>query len=181
MFDKINRLHTFIAGFLLALLLALGVWCCQSNAPGKPLSNAAEGVSMHDAKLQVPVKAYDKGQLKDRGVISKKTVRDPGKEVTAAATIKDDSGTRHVAAELDVKTGVTQLVEKRPFMETMSRWEAGVGCGLYEGDTAQGAQVRWTFGRAGMLYGSTQVEAFQVDRVNERHPWIAMIWATGRF
>ncbi len=176
-----NRTTAFSTGFLIALLLAFGLWYWQGSAPGKPLPNAAEGVATHDAKLQVPAKAYDKGQLQDRGVISKKTARDPGKEVTAAATIKDDSGTRHVAAELDVKTGVTTLTEKRPFMETMSRWEAGVGYGLYEGDTAQGAQVRWTFGRARMLYGSAQVEAFQVDRINDRHPWTAMIWATGRF
>jgi hypothetical protein len=77
-----------------------------------------------------------------------------------------------VAAVLDIKTGDTALVEKRPFWEFMDSQEAGVGYGITDHGIAKQAYYRNTFVRVGDFYGAAMIEAF--DFGDGRAGWSAM-------
>lgn len=175
-------LYKYSAVALVAFLLGLmAMYAALHRGDDKPMQTADADVPTHDVSKDVPVKALDKKTLHDRGAISSATEKDKEKEVLATGKVKTSDGTKTVAAVLDTKTGDTGLTEHKPFMEFMKRHEFGVGYGLYDGTLAKGAQYRFTFGRIWKFYGTLQVEGFELDRMDNRHPWNAMAWATIRF
>lgn len=177
-----SSLSKYVLTFSLGLLIGLcAMYAALHHGSDKPMPTGDADVPKHEIKASVPVKALDKKTLHDRGAISSSTEKDKEKEVLATGKDKTSDGTKTVAAVLDTKTGDTVITEHKPFMEFMKRHEFGVGYGLYDGSLAKGAQYRFTFGRIWKFYGTLQVEGFEVDRMDNRHPWNAMVFATLRF
>lgn len=166
-------LSCFAAGFLLGLALPH-----FGEKKAKPMASVDSEILKHEVLNTAPVQALDKAELKKRSIISSETAKAPDKEVLATATIKDDSGTRHVAAELDTKTGDTVLTAERPLAEWMSKDELGLGYGLANGDLAPAAFYEHTFVRAGPLYGAVRTEIFKRPSQTD---WNAMAWISYRW
>jgi hypothetical protein len=153
---------------------------CQSDRKGTPLP-ADNTISRVTVTPEAPLVGQDKSQLRKRRVITKDIAKNPDKAVLTTTKIKDSDGSRSVAAVLDIKTGETQLVEKRPVLETMHRFEIGIGYGFESGDLARAFTAQGTIGRLGPFYCTGRIEYFDVDRPDNRHPWNAMAFATVRF
>jgi hypothetical protein len=165
--------------FFLAGMLSM--YYAASRGGNNPMPTGDALVSRHTVTPTAPLQALDKTALRKQGKIDKPVERDPVKEVLATGTITDDSGTLYVGAELDTETGETRLIEKRPVMETMCRFEIGLGYGLESGDLAKALQGRATIGRMDRVYFTGQAEYFDVDRKENRHPWNAMAFVNLRF
>ncbi len=139
------------AAFILGLLLGLfGPRLYEAKT--RPLPDAAQGVAVHDVHTEVPVKALDKTELKKRNLIPHSALRNPQSEVLAASTVKDSSGTRNIAAALDVKTGYTQLVQQRPFAEWMHTNALGIGVGYGKEGVRKEIFYRHKFARLWEFY-----------------------------
>lgn len=174
------RMKTYAAIFIIAFALGLfAMYAAIRSDRSRTLDPALVSVPTHT--ITATVTAQDKQVLKKAKAISKKTAQDPDKEVLATGTVKDDSGTRTVAAVLSKADGSTKLEETRPLMESMHRFEVGIGAGLESGDFAKAVQVRYTAGRFGSLYLTGQAEFFFVDRYENQHPWNAMAFVNLRF
>lgn len=161
-----------------ALLGFLGPRACEVKSSPLPSDGT---VSKETFTSEVPLVAYNKQQLRKKGVISKDVAKDTDAAVLTVGQVLDDSGSRNIAVVFDKKTGETRQEEKRPFAEKMSRFEIGLGYGLVSGDIAKAAQFRATLGRIGPVYFTGQAEGFIVDRPENRHPWNAMAFVNMRF
>jgi len=177
-----TTLQKYLAVALISFFLGLcAMYAVVHRGKDKPMPTGDADVPRHDVEMAAPVKALDKTVLEQRGAISGDTARSRDKEVLATGQVKSSDGKKTVAAVLDVKTGDTQLMENRAFSEWMARQEVGIGYGLVDGDFARAAQYRLTFVRAWRFYGTAQIEAFQVDRIEDRHPWNAMLFINYRW
>ena len=175
------KTYAILAETLIIAVLAVILWgSWHAGKTGTPLPGD-KTVSRVTVTSEAPLVGYDKQQLRARGSITEAVAKDTGKAVLSTGQIKDDSGTRNIAAILDVQAGETQLIEKRPFLETMGRFEVGLGYGLESGDLAKAVQLRATLGRIGPVYFTGQAEYFDVDRTENRHPWNAMAFINVRF
>ena len=163
---------------ILLLWLLFGMHKANNHCAVVP---ARDLVSQVTVTVKVPLKGLDKKQAQEAGMISKDVAKDDDKAVLASGHIADDSGSREVSAVLNVKDGQTQIVEKRPFMEKMNRFEIGIGYGFESGDTAKVGQFRATVGRVDRVYFTGQIEVFDVDRTDNRHPWNAVALVNLRF
>lgn len=168
------------AAFALGLILGYMMPRLYENRV-HPLPTDDGAVSRVTVTPTAPLQALDKGQLRKRREIPKQVAADPDKAVTATGKVDDDSGKRTVAAVLDLDKGTTQIIEQRRFAERMNRFELGAGAGLVSGNTAKAVRGEYTFGRVRELYGSASGELFEVNRPDNRHPWNAMVWVSGRW
>jgi hypothetical protein len=174
-------IYKYITVFSLGLILGLAaMYAFTTRGNDTPMPGLASAPT-HTVKVDVPLVVQDKPAARKQGAISKKTEQDPHTEVLAMGVVKGSDGKKTVAALLDTTTGVTGLVENKAFAEFMSRHELGLGYGLFDGDLARAAQYRYTFVRVWKLYATVQVEAFQVERMSDPHPWNAMVFGTLRF
>ena len=173
-------LQRYVAVAVVAFLAGMAaMYSAVSGSSSSTLPPSVVSAPTHT--VSAVVQAQDKSAARNAGAISKKTEKDPDKEVLQTGKMKDDSGTKHVAAVLDTPSGVTQLTVARPWMEWMGRHEVAIGYGLVDGDLARAAQYRLTFARVWNFYGTLQIEAFQVDRPSDRHPWNAVAYLNYRW
>lgn len=138
--------------------------------PGSP-------TAMHDV-ASAPVKGQDKGQLRERGAITKKVAEDRSAEVLSTGKVSDDSGSRTVAAVLNTKDGLTTFVEKRPFAEWMSRNEVGLGYGWGDAGEIKAIRYEHTFARVWELYASAEA---RVEATTDDTRWSAVLWMNYRW
>ena len=147
----------------------------------KPIPTQDRMISRVTVTIFVPLQGLDKTEARESGLIAGDVLKDADSAVLATGTVKDDSGTSTVAAVVNVKDGITQLVEKRPIAEIMSRYELGIGYGLESGDLAKALQGCVTIGRIGNVYFTGQAQYLDVDREDNRHPWNALAFVNVRF
>lgn len=183
MTEREQRTILEIALFEALIILALCGFIykgCESDRHGKVLPKDGT-VSTTTFTVYVPVQGYSKPDLRKEKKIPQDVAKNSALEVTAYGTKKDDSGTTHISAVMNKDDGKTQLIEVRPIAEVMRRFEVGIGYGFESGDQAKAVQLRVTLGRLDRLYFTGQVELFEVDRPERRHPWNAMAFANFRF
>ena len=164
-------------GFLLGLATMFSF--TNRDRHGDTLSPGLASVPTHT--VTVSVKAQDKGVLRDAGIIGKGTEKNPDKEVLQTGQVNGSDGKKTVAAVLDTKTGETALTVDRPFAEFMLRHEVGIGIGVVDGNMAKAVQYRGTVARIWNFYGTVQLEAFNVDRIEDNTPWNAMAFLSYRW
>ncbi len=183
MLDKIKPyyLNVILAEALIILVLCWFIWGTHKSEQSKPLPSSDSMISRVVVTVYAPIKGLDKKEAQEAGIISKDIAKSPDKAVLASGKVEDDSGSRNIAAVIGTNTGETKIVETRPFMETMSRFEIGIGYGLESGDIAKAIQLRATVYRVKDFYLTGQFEGFSVDRADNRHPWNAMAFANYRF
>ena len=166
-----THVGVFIAGLIFGALL--GLYLSHAGGKSKPLASIDSEIAKHDVKTEAPVKALDKPALQKRGVIAKDITQDEKKEVLATGTIKDSSGTRNIAAALDVKTGETKLVQNRPFAEWMHSNALGIGIGYGSQGLRKEVFYRHKFARLWELY--PQFGAAIGRNETDRSDWLLRI------
>ncbi len=166
--------------FVIVALVSIIQRGCSVDRHGTILPSD-KTISRETVTSQAPLVGLNKAQLREKKAIPKDVAQNPDKAVLASGTIKDDSGSRTVSSVLDTKSGETEQIEKRPIVETMKRFELGLGYGFESGDLAKAVQFRATLGRIGNVYFTGQAEYFDVQRSENRHPWNAMGFVTLRF
>ncbi len=141
-----------------------GRWQRKEGFSVLPPATTSQGQPMpqHDAPPPKTVRVLDKPALEKAGFIPKAVVENKQQEVTASATVKDDSGTRKISAIMDMGTGSTELVQKRPFAEAVASNEIGAMAG-YSTSKGLGYGGYWdhTWFRAMDFYMSSSIEGLK--------------------
>ena len=136
------------------------------------LPSADSSVPKHDVVTKKPIQALDKKALAKVVGIPSAIVKDDKKEILATGNTSGDSGTSTVSAVLDSTTGMTVIVEKRPFAEWMNKSEIGIGYTIGSLGMGYAAEFRQTFARVWNIYPNVRAEIWQWDsgiRKDEGH------------
>jgi hypothetical protein len=168
-----------LIGLAIGFILGLALPHIGEKKSIKAMTSVDATVPVHEVTTAAPIKALDKKELTHREIIDAPAVASVQKEILATATVKDDSGTRHVAAALDTETGLTQIVDRRPLAEWMGRNEIGLGYGIGDGGMDKAIMYERTFMRVQEFYGS--IEARITDPEKDRTRWSAMFWLKYHF
>lgn len=155
----------------IAIFFWLLVQSNKANENSVVLPSQDHLVSRETVTVYVSIKGLNKKEAQDKGIITKDVEKDKEKAVLASGHIEDASGSRNVSAVINVNNGITQIVEKRPFAETMTHFRIGAGPAYESGDKAKLFQLRGTFFRIDRVYVSGQAQLFEVDRNENKHPW----------
>jgi hypothetical protein len=124
------------------------------------------------------IQGLDEKVLLERHAVSKEIAKDDTKQVTAAATLKDDSGTTHISSVIDTKTGESEIVALRSRAEWMSRNELGVG--VTGGTLGLGEEIEYrrVFARVWKFYPDVRVNVFRWEagpRLDSGHRYDAQL------
>jgi len=180
MFDlKLKIIAIETIALIIVCWLLVGAYKADKQSTSVPSLDST--ISKVTVTVYVPLQGLDKQEAYKAGIIAKDVAKNDDKAVLASGKIEDDSGSREVAAVVDVHKGTTTIEQKRPYSEFMKRFEIGVGYGIESGHEANALQGRLTIGRAGRLYLTGQGEIFNVDRPENKHPYNIMTFVTLRF
>lgn len=171
----------FIETILIIMLCGIVRGMYKADTQSVTLPSGDTSIARVTVTPKAPLKGLNKQEAYKAGIIAKDVEKNPDSAVLASGKVVDDSGGRTVTAVLNVKDGNTQIVEKRPFMEFMKRLELGAGYGFESGDQAKAVQLRATIGRLDRIYFTGQAELFEVDRIENKHPWNTMGFVNLRF
>ena len=107
------------------------------------------------------IQGLDEKVLLERKAVSKEIAKDDSKQVTAAAALKDDSGTTHISSVIDTKTGESEIVALRSRAEWMNRNELGLG--LTGGSLGLGYEMEYrrVFARVWRFYPDVRVNGWK--------------------
>jgi len=107
------------------------------------------------------IQGLDEKVLLERHAVSKEIAKDDSKQVTAAATLKDDSGTTHISSIIDTKTGESEIFALRSKAEWMSRNELGVG--VTGGSLGLGEEIEYrrVFARVWKFYPDVRINVWR--------------------
>jgi hypothetical protein len=157
------KTHSIVAlvSFALGAGLALIVPNCMERRQSAPLASVDGEVSRMTVTPGAPLQALSKKELRGLGVISAAVEKKPEAQVLATGKIEDNSGSRNVAAVLDIKTGDTDIVQHRLFFEWMNHGQLGAGYDI--GTLGSGPKVsfRHELFRIGAVYGGIEAAAWQ--------------------
>ncbi len=162
MIEKVKiYLITALVFFVIGLVLGLSLTRCSRPESPKAIRSVDSQVAKHDITMTAPIKALDKNKLARMGIIPKSTINNPQSEVLATATVKDISGTRHIAEVLDTSTGESVLEERRPLAELMHTNEFGAGFTAGSLGAGYGLDYRKTFARLWKFYPDVRLQGWQ--------------------
>jgi hypothetical protein len=152
---------TLLAGLVLGGGLGILVPQCMEHKPSARLASVDGEVSRMTVTPEAPLQALDKKELRQLGAISSAIEKKPEAAVLATGNISDSSGSRSVAAVLDVKTGDTDIVQYRKFFEWMNHGQVGAGYGIGTIGSGPKLSYRHEIFRIGEVYGGVEAEAWQ--------------------
>ena len=164
---------------LLYCAFLIGQW--KGNNQGTILtpSQAVATAPTHTFRAKVPQQGIDKSTLQAEGYISKETAKDERKEITAAAEIKDGSGTRKITSQEDTDTGKTIIVQQRPLSEFLTSNALGIGAGFRPEGFFKEVYYRRDLSRLWDFYVSADAHLYFLDA--GRHDWQVGVKGEYRF
>ncbi len=153
-----------------------GRWQRKEGFTALPPATTSQGqpIAQHNAPPPKTVRVLDKPALEKAGFIPKTVAENKQQEVTASAVVKDDSGTRKISAIMDMGTGSTELVQKRPLMEMLHSNEIGLEAGVSsKGVVGEGVYWDHEWTRVGSVFLSSTVSLDRFsDKTIEGSVWV---------
>jgi hypothetical protein len=170
-----------LASLLLGFLLGLYLPSC-SEKKGSAELTAVKDIPKTEVKMdeKATVKGLNEDVLLEKKIISKDIAKDDNREVTAAAVLKDDSGTTNITSVINPHTGESEIVAKRSVVEWMSRNELGVGVTGGTLGLGEELEYRRVFARVWKFYPDLRINVWRWEsgpRLDDDHRYDAQISA----
>ncbi len=148
-----------VYAFLIGAVLGVAGGLYLSQPKVIPSQNIE--ISKETYTLNTPLIIYNKAEAIAKKLVPKSIAKQEEKQVLAADTDKDSSGTKTHSAVLDTKTGETQLVEIRPFAEWMKANEFSLGYSVGTIGTSYNLEYKRNFARIWEIYPTIQFNAWE--------------------